>query len=160
MQYIASRISNMAAIYKYIAVFITSLIPLVESKGAIVLGAALKIKWYVTYLITAVGSYIITPVIMYSKRLSGALQRWADKTHIKNEKLNDLLHKYGPLGLGIIVSIPFTGVTCWICSLLARKLNLDKKQTCIYTLIGNCIGCFITIACVYGIFSGINSIVN
>ena len=160
MQYIASKVSNLGSFIKYISVFFTSLIPLVESKGAIVLGAALKIKWYITYLITSIGSYIVTPFIMYCKRISDALQKWADKTQIKNDKIKELLSRYGAIGLGIIVSIPFTGVTCWISSLIARKLDLDKKQTCICIFIGNCVGCFITAALVYGVSFGIKSLID
>lgn len=160
MQYIASKVSNLGSFIKYISVFFTSLIPLVESKGAMVLGAALKIKWYTAYFITSIGSYIVTPFIMYCKRISGALQKWSDKNQIKNEKLRDILSRYGAIGLGIIVSIPFTGVTCWISSLIARELNLDKKQSCICIFIGNCVGCFITAALVYGISFGIKSLIN
>ena len=42
-----------------LAVFISSLLPFIENKGAIILAAALKLKWCLTYILTCIGSKLL-----------------------------------------------------------------------------------------------------
>ncbi len=45
-----------------------SMLPFIENKGAIILAAALKLKWYLTYLLTCIGSYLPVPLLLRMKK--------------------------------------------------------------------------------------------
>ena len=118
-----------------LAVFISSLLPFIENKGAIILAAALKLKWYLTYILTS-------PKLL-------------QKAHQALEKHEAQLKKYGPPALFVVVCIPLTGVGCWIGSTLARLTDMDEKRAGLAILGGTLVSGLITILGVYGLIGGI-----
>ena len=145
---------------KSILVFLTSILPITENKGAITLGAAMKVKWYVSWLAGCIGSYIVVPIIVFMKKRRDALvERMTERAKTKHPKLVAYMKKYGCLGLLVVISIPFSGIGCWFGALTARFLNLDQKKACAAIFVGNLIGCFLTAMCVYGIFTGIRLLI-
>lgn len=116
----------------------------------------MKIKWYVSWLVSCAGSYLVVPVIVFFKEQQSAfLDRLTSNVKEKHPKLDDYLEKYGWVGLIVLISIPFTGIGCWFGALAVRLLHLDRKKACTAIFIGDLIGCFVTVVCVYGIFTGI-----
>ena len=107
-----------------LAVFISSLLPFIENKGAIILAAALKLKWYLSYLLTCIGSYLPVPLLLRMKKhplgKKETSPKLLQKAHQALEKHEAQLKKYGPPALFVAVCIPLTGVGCWIGSMLAR----------------------------------------
>lgn len=83
-----------------LAVFISSLLPFIENKGAIILAAALKLKWYLTYILTCIGSYLPVPLLLRMKSTRLAKRKPArscwQKAHQALEKHEAQLKKYGP----------------------------------------------------------------
>ena len=145
---------------KALLIFFTSMLPFTESKGSILLGAALKIKWYLSWLMAAFGSYIVVPIIVFTKkRKCTSLDQLTERAKTKHPKVITYLRKYGCLGLIILISIPFTGIGNWFGALTARLLHLDRRKACASIFIGDLIGSLVTVLCVYGIFAGIKSII-
>lgn len=156
MQAVIVRTANAGMWLKSLLVFLASAIPFTESKGAIVLAAAMKVKWYVSWLVSWAGSSLVVPVIVFFKKQQAAfLDRLTNNLKQKHPKLDAYLEKYGWVGLVALISIPFTGIGCWFGALAVRFLHLDRKKACIAILLGDLIGCFVTAMCVYGIFTGI-----
>ncbi|MEI3132258.1 MAG: hypothetical protein V8S92_08430 [Oscillospiraceae bacterium] len=64
----ASALSSGNVFVRSAAVFVMSMLPFIENKGAIILAAALKLKWYLTYLLTCIGSYLPVPLLLRMKK--------------------------------------------------------------------------------------------
>lgn len=141
-----------------LAVFISSLLPFIENKGAIIL-AALKLKWYLTYILTCIGSYLPVPLLLRMKKHPLGKQETSPKllkkAHQALEKHEAQLKKYGPPALFVAVCIPLTGVGCWIGSTLARLADMDEKRAGLAILGGTLVSGLITILGVYGLIGGI-----
>ena len=64
----AAALSSGNLFVRSLAVFISSLLPFIENKGAIILAAALKLKWCLTYILTCIGSYLPVPLLLRMKK--------------------------------------------------------------------------------------------
>ena len=117
----ASALSSGNVLVRSAAVFVMSMLPFIENKGAIILAAALKLKWYLTYLLTCIGSYLPVPFLLRMKKhplgQKETSPRLLRNAHQALEKHEAQLKKYGPPALFVCVCIPFTGVGCWIGSM-------------------------------------------
>ena len=142
-----------------LAVFFSSLLPFIENKGAILLAAGLRLKWYVSYLLTCVGSYLPVPFLLKMKKHPlGAKQtspKLLRKAHTALERHEGQLKKYGPPALFVCVCIPFTGVGCWVGSMLARLTEMDEKKAGLAILGGTLVSGLVTVLGVYGLIGGL-----
>ena len=155
----AAALSSGNLFVRSLAVFVSSMLPFIENKGAIVLAAALKLKWYVTYLLTCIGSYLPVPLLLRMKKhpmgQTARSPKLLQKAHQALARHEDQLKKYGPPALFVVVCIPFTGVGCWIGSMLARLTDMDEKRAGLALLGGTLVSGLITIGGVYGLIGGI-----
>lgn len=88
---------------KSFAFFLSSTLPFSESKGAILMGAALEVKWYISWLASCIGSYCVVPVILFMKRQHSELQEhWSNKEKRTHTKLIGYIRKYGSWGLFLL----------------------------------------------------------
>ena len=135
------------------------MLPFIENKGAMLLGAGLRLKWYLSYLLTTLGSYSPVPLLLKMKKHPlGAKQtspRMLRKAHTALEKHEGQLRKYGPPALFLCVCIPFTGVGCWLGSMLARLTDMDEKKAALAILGGTLVSGLITMLGVYGLVGGL-----
>lgn len=142
-----------------LAVFVSSLLPFIENKGAILLAVGLKLKWYLSYFLTCVGSYLPVPFLLKMKKHPlGAKQtspKLLRKAHTALERHEGQLKKYGPPALFVCVCIPFTGVGCWIGSMLARLTEMDEKKAGLAILGGTLVSGLVTVLGVYGLIGGL-----
>ena len=136
-----------------LAVFISSLLPFIENKGAIILAAALKLKWYLTYILTCIGSYLPVPLLLRMKKHPLGKQETSpkllQKAHQALEKHEAQLKKYGPPA-GSGKEDPrgrFPPV--------ARLTDMDEKRAGLAILGGTLVSGLITILGVYGLIGGI-----
>ena len=155
----AAALSSGNLFVRSLAVFISSLLPFIENKGAIILAAALKLKWYLSYLLTCIGSYLPVPFLLRMKKhplgKKETSPKLLQKAHQALEKHEAQLKKYGPPALFVVVCIPLTGVGCWIGSTLARLTDMDEKRAGLAILGGTLVSGLITILGVYGLIGGI-----
>ena len=155
----AAALSSGNLFVRSLAVFISSLLPFIENKGAIILAAALKLKWYLSYLLTCIGSYLPVPFLLRMKKhplgKKETSPKLLQKAHQALEKHEAQLKKYGPPALFVAVCIPLTGVGCWIGSMLARLTDMDEKHAGLAILGGTLVSGLITILGVYGLIGGI-----
>ena len=49
---------------KSVVVLLSSMTPILENKGSILLGAALNLKWYLAYIGSSIGSFLPVPFLL------------------------------------------------------------------------------------------------
>lgn len=131
------ELSNILADYlePQLALLMVSMIPFIELRGGVVLGAALGMPWLEALIICIIGNVIPVPFIILFGRW---MMNWMEKTKMfgplvrkyKKKVLSkaDVIHKYGPWGLMLFVGIPLPGTGVWSGSVLALLLDLRLKS--------------------------------
>ena len=156
MQALAACFANISVAGKCILVALASMVPVAEVKVAIVLGAAWKLKWYASWLCAWAGSSLLVPLLLrFGAQRESALDRMMQRAYAKHPKMAEYLMRYGCLGMFLIIAFPFSGIGCWLGSLLARFLHLNPRRACAAIVCGNLIVCCLCSLGVYGIFAGL-----
>lgn len=142
-------------------VVITSMLPLIELRGAIPIGVALGMSpWHATF-IGFLGSMVPVPFILFGIRPIFDLLR---KTQIFRKLIGKLtdkslhvhgpkIQKYGSWGLLVFVAIPLPGTGVWSGSLAAALLDIRFKWAFPAILIGNAIAGVLIMMLSYGVLS-------
>lgn len=138
-------------------VFFCSMIPFIELRGSIILGASLAIPWWQNFMISVVGNMLPVPFILLFLRwaleimkkipfLSG-IARWLER---KAEKNQDKVDKYGFWGLCLLVAIPLPGTGAWTGSLVASLMRINFWKALLACFIGVLIAGVIMTLAAYG----------
>ena len=125
----------LSAAGREVALFIVSMVPLIELRGSIPLGAAIGMPWYTVFLISIVGNLLPVPFILLLGRpifqwlkttrlLSGFAARYEKRLMSKADKVT----RYETIGLCMFVGIPVPGTGAWSGALLAVLLNMRMKH--------------------------------
>lgn len=128
--------SYFAGINKALAVFIVSMMPIVELRGAIPFGVSLGMNWREVYLISVIGNILPVPFIILffrplieyfeKTKLFGKLaSKLRKRTNSKIEGMN----KYKMLGLFLFVAIPLPGTGAWTGAAIAGLLKMRIKHS-------------------------------
>ena len=148
---------------KILTVFLLSMVPLLELRGAIIAGAAAGLPWYVSYVVSVIGNILPVPIILlfvrkvfgFMKSRGGRLERMALWFENKGASKSDKVTKYASLGLFLFVAIPLPGTGAWMGSLIAALMNMRLKHSLISIFLGILTaGLVMSLAC-YGIISGL-----
>ena len=119
-------------------VFFCSMIPIIELRGAIPLGAVLGLPWWQNFMICFAGNLLPVPFILLFIR---AILKWmggckikffnriSDWLNRKVEKHKSTIEKYSYWGVMIFVGVPFPGTGAWTGTLIASVLGLDPKKS-------------------------------
>ena len=140
------------------AVFFCSMLPIIELRGSIVLGAALKLTWWENYLISVIGNLLpIVFVLLLINWALGVMKKikgirriafWLEK---KAEKNRPKIEKYGFWGLTVFVMIPLPGTGAWTGALAAALMKMRFWKAFLAIVIGVLgAGVFMTLAS-YGV---------
>ena len=141
-------------------VFFCSMIPIIELRGAIPLGAALGLEWWQSYLISIAGNFRPVPFILL---FINAILRWMSKSKVKffnkvanwlyakAEKNRAKIEKYAFWGVTLFVAIPLPATGAWTGSLVAAVFNMKFWRALLCALIGICIAGVIMTLISYGI---------
>ncbi|MEO0122487.1 MAG: small multi-drug export protein [candidate division WOR-3 bacterium] len=141
------------------AVFFTSMIPVVELRGALPLAINLfKIPWQKAFIISFIGNILPVPfILLFLKPVTDLLckvylfKRFFDWLFSKTRKKSRVIEKYEELGLLIFVAIPLPGTGAWTGALLAYLMGLDFKKSIFFIGIGVFIaGVIVTSLCLIG----------
>lgn len=126
-------------------VFFCSMIPIIELRGAIPMGAAFGLPWWQTFLISVAGNMLPVPFILL---FIGAILRWMAGCRVKlfnrfagwllrkAEKNRAKVEKYAFWGLALFVGVPLPGTGAWTGSLVAAVINLDFWKALLSALLG------------------------
>ena len=128
---------------KELAVLLCSMIPIIELRGAIPLGAGLGLPWWQNYVICIIGNMLPVPFILLlikwfigvmkkSKRLSRVAQWLEDKA----EKNRPKIEKYGFWGLAVFVGIPLPMTGAWTGALVAALFDFKFWRSMLASFLG------------------------
>lgn len=133
---------------KYLLVFLVSMVPLVELRGAIPIAIKMQIDPIRAIIVCAVGNLLPVPVIYFYARkflIWGLDKKYIGKIchffHDKGEKAGKKLTaktgKFGlMLALMLFVGIPIPGTGAWTGTLGASFLDMGAKKTAISVCLG------------------------
>lgn len=140
--------STLPLFVKYIIVFLVSMVPIVELRGAIPIAEGLGLDIFLYYPIAIIGNMIPVPFIYLfarkvlewgkDKKFTGKFFTWClDKGEKGGKKLKESAGTKGTfLALLIFVGIPLPGTGAWTGTLAASFLNIGFKTSIIAVTLG------------------------
>ena len=155
----------MNLLINYLLIFLVSMVPLVELRGAIPIAVAMELDYFTSLVICVLGNMLPVPLIYFFARK--VLIWGADKKYIgkffrfcleKGEKGGQkLVSKAGRGGLFValmlFVGIPLPGTGAWTGTLAASFLNMGIKSTAVSVSLGVIIAGLIMGIASTGVFS-------
>ncbi len=133
--------ASLPLVVKYILVFLISMVPIVELRGAIPIAEGLGLNIFLYYPIAIIGNMLPVPFIYLfarkvlewgkDKKIIGKFFTWClDKGEKGGEKLKKSAGNSGIFwALLIFVGIPLPGTGAWTGTLAASFLKLDFKTS-------------------------------
>lgn len=123
-----------------LAVFIISMLPILELRGGLVAAKLLSVPWASGYALSILGNmlpvpfvlHFITPIMEFLKThgpIKKLMKKIEDKGFAEGKKLMEKYPTSVFVGLFLFVAIPLPGTGAWTGALIASILNLDKKKS-------------------------------
>lgn len=151
---------------KYLIVFLISMVPLIELRGAIPYAVGFNLPMIPSYIVAVIGNMLPVPFIfLFARKL---LEWGKDKPVIgrffafcleKGEKGGRKLQAKAGKGLYIalllFVGIPLPGTGAWTGTLAASLLDMDFKKSTLYVMLGVILAGVIMLAASMGVFGAI-----
>lgn len=156
----------MIMLKKYLIVFLVSMVPLIELRGAIPYAVGFNLPLIPSYIIAIIGNVLPVPFIfLFARRI---LVWGSDKKYIgkffnwclkKGKKGGQKLEKTAGKGLYwalfLFVGIPLPGTGAWTGTLAASLLDMDFKKSVLSIMGGVILAGLIMGIISLGIFKGI-----
>lgn len=153
-------------IKNYAIIFLISMVPLIELRGAIPVSQAMQLPIIPSYIICILGNMIPVPIIYLfarkflewgqNKKIIGGICRFfLEKGTKAGDKLQSKAGRGIFLALLLFVGIPLPGTGAWTGTLAASFLNMKFKQTVIAVMLGVLLAGLIMMAGSLGLFSAI-----
>lgn len=133
--------ASLPLVVKYILVFLISMVPIVELRGAIPIAESLGLNIFLYYPIAIIGNMLPVPIIYLfarkvlewgkDKKVIGKFFTWClEKGEKGGEKLKQTAGERGLFfALLLFVGIPLPGTGAWTGTLAASFLNIDFKTS-------------------------------
>jgi uncharacterized membrane protein len=152
---------------KYLIVFLISMVPLIELRGAIPYAVGFGLPLVPSLIVAMVGNMVPVPFIfLFARRI---LEWGKDKKYIgrfftwcleKGEKGGRKLEAKAGVGLYValllFVGIPIPGTGAWTGTLAASILDMDFKKSMVFILLGLLLAAAIVLLLSLGVFGAIN----
>jgi len=150
----------LAAIKDVLWVFFISMLPVVELRGAIPVGAARELPVWLNYAVCVIGNMLPVPfIILFAKqalgwcaklpKVGGFFKKIIDRANRKALQIGN----YELIGLLLLVAIPFPGTGAWTGALVAAVLQLRMKKAVPTILLGVMISGIIVLLITSGVIS-------
>ena len=151
---------------KYLIVFLISMVPLIEIRGAIPYAVGFDLPLVQSYIVAIIGNMVPVPFIfLFARRI---LECGKDKKYIgkfftwcleKGEKGGRKLEAKAGRGLYwallLFVGIPLPGTGAWTGTLAASILNMDFKKSVLFVMLGVVLAGVIMLLASLGVFGAI-----
>ena len=153
---------------KYLFVFLISMVPLIELRGAIPYAVLFDLPLVPSYLIAVVGNMLPVPVIFFfarkvllwgmDKPVIGGFFTWCvRKGERGGEKLKATAGRGLYWALLLFVGIPLPGTGAWTGTLAASFLNMDFKKSVLAVMGGVILAGLIMGAGSLGLFGALSA---
>ena len=128
-----------------LCVFFCSMIPIIELRGAIPMGALFGLPWWQSYLLSLLGNMLPIPFILLFIK---AVLKWMTNSKIKFfnklagwlnrkvEKNRDKIAKYSFWGVYFFVAVPLPVTGAWTGSLVAAMIDMKFWKALLSCLFG------------------------
>lgn len=151
---------------KYLIVFIVSMIPLIELRGAIPYAIGFDLPIIQSYIIAIIGNMLPVPfiylfarkILMWGKdkKFIGKFFSWClEKGEKGGRKLQAKAGRGLYFALFLFVGIPLPGTGAWTGTLAASILDMDFKKSIISVMSGVILAGIIMGLVSFGLFKGI-----
>ena len=145
--------------------FIVSMIPFIELRGSIILGAAMNMDWLSVFIISVIGNILPVPfIIIFGRKIISWLKttklfsKFTEKHEMRLMHKARKLAKYTVWGLLLFVAIPLPGTGAWSGSFIAALLDIRMKSAFPAISLGVIIAGIIMTIGSYGIFNIIQAL--
>lgn len=153
-------------VLNYLIVFVISMVPIVELRGAIPVAVGMGLDPVLSYIIAIIGNMLPVPIIYLFARkvlLWGKDKKYIGKFFTfcleKGEKGGKKLQEKAGRGLFlalfIFVGIPLPGTGAWTGTLAASFLDMDFKSSVIAVMLGVLLAGIIMGVASMGVFGGL-----
>lgn len=140
------------------AVFIISMVPVVELRLAIPWGAAIGLSWFECLFLSVAGNSIIVPfaillirpIFGFLRKLSPFFNKMVDWMEERAMKKSDTVRKYSILGLMLLVAVPLPGTGAWTGCIIATLLDMRMKYALPSIVLGVLIAGILVTGATYG----------
>lgn len=121
----------------YLYIFVISMVPIIELRGAIPVGYGLGLPFFINYIICCIGNLIPVPFILLfikwllnfmSSSKIGFFNKTANFVLKKADKNKGKITKYATWGLFLFVAIPLPGTGAWTGALVASLLDMKRSR--------------------------------
>ena len=154
---------------KYLIVFLISMVPLIELRGAIPYAVGYDLPIVQSIIVALVGNMLPVPFIFLfarkilewgrDKKVIGSFFNWClEKGEKGGRKLEEKAGAGLYVALLLFVGIPLPGTGAWTGTLAASLLDLDFKKSILYILLGLLLAAAIMLAASLGLFGAISLI--
>lgn len=151
---------------KYLIVFLISMVPLIELRGAIPYAVGFNLPTIPSYIVAVLGNLLPVPFIfLFARRLLewgkdkpviGPFFRFClEKGEKGGRKLQAKAGKGLYLALLLFVGIPLPGTGAWTGTLAASLLDMDFRKSTISVILGVILAGVIMLAASMGVFGAI-----
>ncbi len=150
---------------KYILIFLVSMVPIIELRGAVVMAVGWDLDYWTSLAVCVLGNMLPVPIIYFFARKVlhwGAHKKYIGKLFRfcleKGERAGQKLTARGGRGglfvaLMLFVGIPIPGTGAWTGTLAASFLNMGIKSTALSVSLGVVIAGIIMGIASTGVFS-------
>lgn len=153
----------------YLIVFLISMIPIVELRGAIPVAIGMGLDPIISYIICIIGNMLPVPIIYFfarkvliwgkDKKFIGKFFTFCiEKGEHGGEKLKAKAGNGLFIALMLFVGIPLPGTGAWTGTLAASFLDMGFKKSVIAVMLGVIIAGIIMGLASMGLFGGISAI--
>ena len=150
---------------KELCVFFCSMIPIIELRGAIPMGAAFNatlggMPFWLTYILSVAGNMLPIPfILLFIKKMI----KWMSASKVKFfnkvanfllnkvEKKRDKIEKYSFWGVCLFVALPLPVTGAWTGSLVAAMIDMKFWKALLSCLLGVMIAGVIMTVVSYGV---------
>ena len=152
---------------KYLLIFLISMVPLVELRGAIPVAVGMELPIVPSIIVSVLGNMLPVPFIFLfarrilewgkDKKVIGGFFTWClEKGEKGGRKLEAKAGRGLYWALLLFVGIPIPGTGAWTGTLAASILNMDFKKSVLFVLLGVLLAGAIMLAASLGVFGAIN----
>ena len=151
----------------YVIVFLVSMVPLIEIRGAIPYAVGFELPLVPSIIVAIIGNMLPVPFIFLfarkvlewgkDKKYIGKFFTWClEKGHKGGEKLQAKAGRGLYIALLLFVGIPLPGTGAWTGTLAASLLDMDFKKSTIFIMAGVLLAGAIMLALSLGVFGAIS----
>ena len=152
---------------KYLIVFLISMVPLIELRGAIPYAVGFDLPLVPSLIVALVGNMVPVPFIFLfarkilewgkDKKYIGGFFTWClEKGEKGGRKLESKAGKGLYVALLLFVGIPLPGTGAWTGTLAASILNMDFKKSMLFIFLGLLLAAGIMLLASLGVFGAIS----